>query len=360
MYDGAVPPKRKPTRPSLKVFQIGNLGPPHSTENHLRDALISRGHFVVSIQESNRDLWRILGSGAWNHFGGRPDMIVWTRTGWPWGSGGEFGSEPPEAVHADQIRMLQAADDAGVPVVGYHLDIWWGLARETEIETEPFFRVPLLVTADGGHDDRWLEAGVNHVWFPPGVSAREAQPGTRDERFVSPLAFVGSWQGGYHSEHEHRHQLVRFLKANFRDRCEFYPKLNHPAVRGVALRDLYASVDLVIGDSAFAGSGPGRYCSDRIPETLGRHGFLLHPRVTGVTDGSSWNGSPLWAEGESLLCWDVGDWEALGARIEWGLSSPSERQEIVETGARITREHHTYDRRVDQMVDLLCETGMLK
>lgn len=347
-----VPPKKKPARPSLKVFQIGNFEPPHSTENHLRDALIARGHFVVSIQESNRELWRILGSGRWDHFGGRPDLILWTRTGWPWGTGGVYGTDGPSAVHADQIRMLQGADSIGTPVVGYHLDIWWGLARQADVEVEPFFRVPLLVTADGGHPQHWIDAGVEHVWFPPGVSAREAVPGCRRENMTSPLAFVGSWQGSYHQEHQHRHQLVRFLKGNFRDRCEFYPKHGHHAVRGEALRDLYASVTLVVGDSCFAGSGLENYWSDRIPETLGRRGLLAHPNIPGLEQH--------FTPGEHLLTWDAGDWDALGKRIDAALTCPNAVDEIRDAAWQHVLQHHTYDVRMDQLVDLLMERGMLK
>lgn len=354
-----VPAKKKIVRPSLKVFYVGNFGPPHSSENHILAALVDTGHFVVTIQESHVENWRALARGDWTVFGGKPDLILWTRTGWPWGTGGQFGLNEREPL-ADQVRMMQIARDRGIPVVGYHLDIWWGLQRQTQVDTEPFFQADLLITADGGHDDLWAEHAVNHVWFPPAVSAREADFGTPREEMRSKLAFVGSWQGDYHEEHQHRHELVRFLKLNYRNICEFWPKRGEHAVRGQALRDLYASVDIAIGDSAFAGSGPGRYCSDRIPETIGRGGFLLHPRVQGVTDGSTWNGGPLWADGESLVCWDAGDWDALGAKIEWALSNPVDRRQIAEAGALITREHHTYDRRMNQLVDLLLETRMLK
>ena len=134
--------------------------------------------------------------------------------------------------------MMQIARDRGIPVVGYHLDIWWGLQRQTQVDTEPFFQTDLLITADGGHDDLWAEHAVNHVWFPPAVSAREAVPGRRVDKFTSRLAFVGSWQGGYHHEHQHRFELVAFLKKNFRSSCEFYPRIGEHAIRGAELRDL--------------------------------------------------------------------------------------------------------------------------
>lgn len=355
-----VPAKKKIVRPSLKVFYVGNFGPPHSSENHILAALVDTGHFVVPIQESLVDHWRQLAHGDWTCFGGKPDLILWTRTGWPWGTGGQFGLNEREPL-ADQVRMMQIARDRGIPVVGYHLDIWWGLQRQTQVDTEPFFQCDLLITADGGHDDLWAEHAVNHVWFPPAVSAREADFGTPREEMRSKLAFVGSWQGGYHEEHQHRYELVSFLKKNYRGICEFWPKRGEHAVRGRALRDLYASVDIATGDSCFAGSGLARYVSDRLPETTGRGGLLLHPDIEGITDGSEWRtGSSVWRADEHLLTWEAGNWDQLGARIEWALSHPDERRVIAEAGQRFTSEHHTYDTRMDQLVDLLLERGMLR
>lgn len=296
----------------------------------------------------------MLGSGDWSAFGGRPDLILWTRTGWPWPN--------PDHVRAQQVRMLQEADALRVPVVGYHLDIWWGLKREHQVFEEPFFQSDLLVTADGGHDDRWAEAAVNHVWFPPAVSAREAIPGRKVDRFTSRLAFVGSWQGGYHDEHQHRFELVAFLKKHFRSTCEFYPRIGEHAIRGADLRDLYASVDLAIGDSCFAGTGLANYWSDRIPETLGRRGLLAHPNIPGLEQHfvELDYEEPVTYDCGHLFTWDAGDWDQLGELIEWVLRSPDDELDAVRDRAwQHVLQHHTYDVRMDQLVDLLLERGML-
>lgn len=256
---------------------------------------------------------------------------------------------------------MQIARDRGIPVVGYHLDIWWGLQRQTQVDTEPFFQCDLLITADGGHDNLWAEHAVNHAWFPPAVSAREANIGTPREEMRSKIAFVGSWQGGYHEEHQHRHELVRFLKLNYRNICEFWPKRGEHAVRGQALRDLYASVDIAIGDSCFAGSGLARYVSDRLPETTGRGGFLIHPEIEGITDGSEWrDGSKVWESGVHLVTWEAGRWDDLGSAIDQALSNPTQRTQVARAGQEFTATNHTYDVRVGQLVQLLVERGMLR
>jgi len=119
---------------------IGNFDPPHSTENHVKQALEGLGHQVKPFQEN-------AGLTAWELNPSDYDVVLWTRTKWDW--------ENTQYVHELQQTMLQKAKQVGVPTVGFHLDRWWGLPRQSEIYTEPFFKVSLLVTADGGHDDLW-------------------------------------------------------------------------------------------------------------------------------------------------------------------------------------------------------------
>ena len=123
------------------------------------------------------------------------------------------------------------------------------------------------------------------------------------------------------------------------------------AVRGQALRDLYASVDIATGDSCFAGSGLANYWSDRIPETLGRGGFLMHPYVPGI--------EAHFEPGTHFASWNAGDWDQLGEDIDYFLDHPDRREEIRHAGWEHTLAHHTYDVRMNQLVDLLLERGML-
>jgi hypothetical protein len=316
----------------MKVVYVGNFGPAHSTESHVAQALEAIGVEVVREQEQKVD-WSTLAErcrGA--------TFFLWTST----------HDYSPPSLYPAQRQFLA---DCPVPTVGYHLDIWWSLSREHRVREAPFFQVGLLVTADGGHDDRWVDAGINHRWMPPAVSEFECEPGVERGEFCSPVAFVGSWDGGYHAEHQHREQLVRWLQKRRPD-CQFWPKPRQHAVRGEALRDLYASVGVVVGDSCFAGQIVN-YHSDRIPETVGRGGFLLHPAVEGVTDGT------LYTDGEHLRTWRVGDWEALHYLIDHYLAHPDEARQIARQGRRHVLEHHTYTVRMRQLVDLLRTEGLI-
>lgn len=324
----------------LTVIYLGNFQPPHSSENHLAQALRNNGHFVLPLQENDPETFlRMSNRGTWP---ANPDFILWTRTGWDWNS--IFGNNGEQIAHGLQRAMLGQAQKHGVPTVGYHLDVWWGLPRVTQL-SEPFFQCDFVCTADGGHQEEFADYGINHHWFPPGVSRQECELGMFRDEFHSKLAFVGSWQGHYHPEHQHRFELVAWLKKNFHNECEFYPKMGQPAARGADLRDLYASVDVVIGDSCFAGSGLANYWSDRIPETLGRGGYLLHPNVPGLEDH--------FALGHHLETWDAGDWNTLGALILQGLDEAEGRREVALAGREHVLEHHTYDVRMKQLVELL-------
>lgn len=330
----------------MRVAYIGNFGPPHSTENHVARALEHNGHDVLRLQENFVDNWQIsarAGDGLAAY-----DFFLWTRTGWDWPS---LGISHDEARQL-QMRFLLNAHRAGVPVVGYHLDIWWGLKRQHLIFEEPFFQVDLLITADGGHDTEWVEAGVNHVWFPPGVSLAETEPGMFRSDLASPLAFVGSHDGGYHPESEHRHELVRWLKENFRRDCAFWPRPGEHALRGAGLRDLYASTQVNIGDSCFVGTGLKNYWSDRIPETLGRGGFLLHPETPGL--------EAHFIPDVHLWTWRPYDWDHLHAKIKAALEEPAWRADTQAAAREHVRRHHTYEVRMEQLVELLYARKLLK
>lgn len=316
----------------MKILYVGNFSVGHSTESHVAQALEANG-VEVDRQQENLVKWGRLAKRATT-----ADLVLWTST----------HDYAPRSSYPEQHRFLNACP---VPVVGFHLDIWWELAREHRLREAPFFKSTLLVTADGGHDARWAEAGINHRYMPPGVSEFECEPGTRRPELASPVAFVGSWQGGYHPEHQHREQLVRWLQRNRLD-CQMWPKPGQHAVRGDNLRDLYASVGILVGDSCFAGR-IANYHSDRIPETLGRGGFLLHPAVEGVTDGT------LYTDGEHLRTWRAGDWDALNYLIGYYVDRPHEARLIAAKGRQHVLEHHTYTVRMRQLLELLKAEGLL-
>lgn len=321
----------------MKVGYIGNFEPEHSTENHVRSALLHHEVTVEPFQESNHDEWNRL----IHMLQDQPnylDFIMWTRTGWQ-----------PKIPHELQLRTIEAARTAGVPVVGYHLDRWFGLNREGDVRNEPFFKADLNVTADGGHQAEFEALGVNHVWFSPGVSLGQCVLEPQDvPEYKHDVVFCGSSQS-YHKEWGYRLELVNWLRNTFGDRLGVYPE-DKPALRGQPLVDLYGNAKVIVGDSCLNG-GITNYWSDRIPETLGRAGFLIHPNVEGLTDQ--------YTPGEHLVTYDLGDFETLRNLIETYAADDSLRNKIRYQGQYHVLQHHTYEVRMQQLVELLGERGMI-
>lgn len=270
------------------------------------------------------------------------DLFLWTQTYPLAEAGGTIG---------ERQAMLEGLRSAGIPSAGFHLDRWWGLDRETQIEREPFFKVDVLFTADGGHDDRWAEHDITHVWSPPAVYHAECEPVEALPRYASDLAFVGSWRGAYHPEWKHRHALINHLRRRYGRRAVMWPRVAGQPVRGKALAHLYASVKILIGDSCLVGA-PSRYFSDRIPETLGRGGFLLHPYVEGIDH--------LYTDGKHLRFWPLGDWDELDRLVAYYLEHEDERREIAAEGRRHVLEFHTYRHRMQTMLDYMNEQNLIQ
>lgn len=316
-----------------KVLYIGNFVPPHSTENEIRVALEANGVDVVQAQENTFD-WS--GSHA-----KKCDFVLWTHS-----------HHFTDAEIYDKIRSFQATQRrAKRPMVGYHLDRWMGLGREVQLTYDPYFEQSLLCTADGGHDQAWKDFGVNHLWFPPAISHVDAERVVASKRSLSAktVGFVGSWHG-YHVEWPWREKLVLWLRRTYQSRLALYP-LYGRSLRGRDLSIMYASVPVIVGDSCLALTREGepitKYVSDRVPETLGRGGFLLHPRVEGVTDGS------LWQENEHLICYEPYDFDALADLIAQWNEQPTERAHITKAGREHTLAHHTYRHRMRDLLEVV-------
>lgn len=326
------------------VLYIGNFGPEHSTENHVAQACRELGLDVVCVQENGVALphrpdvatvpWEAVAHATLSL---DAPIVLWTHT-------------HDYAAGADEDRcwaMIDACHDIGVRTVSFHLDRWWGLEREHQV-TEPFFHTDLVCTADGGHDAEWRANGTNHVWMPPAVAASEAQLGTARSRHAKDVGFVGSWQQYGHAEvWPWRFEVVNAARLRYGSRFRCWPR-GGEAVRGRELADVYASVKVLLGDSCLApardGSPMTRYWSDRIPETLGRGGFLLHPEVVGLRD---------WFECELPWTFPIGDTSLVHATIDRALGlSDAERRLLQRQAHEHVLDRHTYAHRMLDVIAL--------
>jgi hypothetical protein len=314
----------------VRVAYLGNFQPglppgtnPWSTESHVALSLEDLGHEVVRIQEGDTRAVDVPARAA------GCNLLLWTQT---------FGLAVTGGTREERQAMLEALS---MPTVGFHLDLWWGLRRAIQVsEREPFFYVDTLYTGDGGHDAEWAAAGVNHRWSPPGVLGRECHMAVPQRAYRSDVAFVGSWRGYDHAEHwPARRTMLEAVRRRYRNRFAMWPKGR--AVRGDELNRLFASAKVIVGDSCLAGKIP-KYWSDRIPETLGRGGFLIHPWVEGLEEH--------YTDGEHLRLYPAGDHAELLRLVDYYLAHDDERERIRRAGHEHVKAHHTYAHRMQRIL----------
>jgi glycosyl transferase family 1 len=321
-------------QPDLPAEVAARTGGPWSTETHLAASLEALGHSVRRLQEGQVRAREVpdLADGA--------DLLVWTQT---------QGLADAGGTAEDRAWMVGELRRRGIPTLGVHLDRWWGLEREWRVGVEPFFQVDLVATADGDNDDRWAAAGIRHEWSPPGVYHAECGRGQARQEYASDVAFVGGWRGYGHREwRPHRSAMIRALRSRYGSRFACWPQSGQPAVRGQALNDLYASVAVVVGDSCLVG-GPGLYVSDRVPETWGRGGFLLHP----------W--TPYLERAYPLApTWPLGDHQSLFRLVDYYLDHPEAREQCrSQVHADVTL-NHTYKVRLERLLGVMAERDLTK
>lgn len=304
-------PYVKPKGSGLQIAFIGNFKPSESTENMIKWALEEGlGHDVETLQENEVNAAAIRTSME------HSDLLLWVRT--------------PSWLRVHDTEMLEIVKASKIPSISVHLDKFWGIpAREQEIGRYPFWHSRFVFTADGSRQEGFKARGVNHYWMRPAVSEVYCHPGQPWDMYRCDVGFVGAKE--YHSEYPFRKQLVEFLEQTYGERFKHITGL-----RGHGLNDFYASCKVVVGDCIFAGTP--NYWSDRLPETVGRHGFLLHPSVEGLDI--------------PVICYKPQDLEDLGRAIESTLQY-KDRRDIIKTGVAKVLKNDTWTVRMKEILDIV-------
>ena len=327
----------------MRILYVGNYtalgsdGRSYNTEEHICRDLETLGHEVIRLQEpvggGDEAFVQKIGVVA---IAERVDTVGWQRT---WGL-------PSEAT-----KLWRALEDRGIPSFSYHLDLYYGLERQSGLTDDPFWTTTHVFTPDGNPESAEFFAGlgINHHWMPPAVVSDECYLGEPREEFRHDVVFVGS-EHGYHEEWPHRREMVAWLRDNYGSRFRRYSgdtgydldgKHVDGPVRGPALNDLYASAKVVVGDSALAHRGQW-YWSDRPMETWGRGGYLIFPTIDQLT----------WMVGD-YPSWDCGDWNALGDRLDLALSDAYHRDMTSGRLHQMVKGAHTYKHRLAEALQIM-------
>lgn len=304
----------------MNVAYIGNFECSFSTESDVKWSLEHLGHTVFPLQENKISAEEVVSTCRERDV----RLCIWTHThSW--------------SVLGDVDKMIGRLRDLGIKTCSFHLDRFWGLnaldQREDRIGTHAFWKTDVVFSADGGNQEKFKDRGVNHVWLPPAVVERDCYFGKPSLQFNSPLCFAGA--DGYHPEYPFRSMLVTRLRelygANFRV---------YQGIREAALNDLYATVRVVVGDHCFAGAP--RYWSDRVPETIGRGGFLIAPATEGL-------------EIPGLVTYEPQNIDDLRKKIEYYIDDDHQAERIAlrNLAHEDVKKNHTYTNRMRTLLETM-------
>ena len=300
----------------MKITFLGNFSVPYSSENHHVKTLESLGHEVICLQEGKIDGNEIVRQALLS------DLFVVVHT---------HGWVTPILPLSDVLRLLKGK----VTTLTYHLDLWFGIERQKDLETDDFYKLidhffcTDKLMADWFNDN----TKVKGHFLPAGVYHEETYlldlPKTND------VIFVGS--KGYHNEWKWRPQLIDWLYQTYGDRFKHYGNDGLGVVRGDDLNKLYSSTKIVVGDTLCLNFNYPYYLSDRVFETTGRGGFLLMPYIKGIED--------LFEIGKEIITFKFGDFKDLKKKIDYYLEHDDERESIRIAGFERTKKDHTYKNR---------------
>jgi len=304
----------------LKIAYIGNFTQSHCTEVHIASTLESMGHQVTRMQEN-----QLSRNWANTLTENNTDLLLYTRT---WGT----------FVTLQDLEILKQKN---IITASYHLDLYVGIKREDGLDNDPFWRTDYVFTPDGDRRsaDVFKQKNINHIYIKPGVFKDECYIGEFIPKYSSDVAFVGGGVGYAHKEWPYRGQLVTWLSNTYRDR---YKKYGHPeeTVRNKDLNNLYASTKVVVGDTLCTNFDHEYYWSDRVYETIGRGGFIIHPFIKGMDEE--------FQDRKNIVFYEYKNFDQLKSLIDYYVTNENERKEIQQAGHELVKNNYTYHERLKE------------
>ena len=306
------------------IVFLGNFRVDYSTESHHAATLESMGHKVIRLQETEAKSQDIL------EIAKTSDMFIWVHThGWK-----TLGRIPMNKV----LIKLKAF---GIPTMTYHLDLWFGLRRQRDLHSDPVYKdIGHFFTVDSKMAE-WFNknTSVKGHYLPAGVYDKEAyyKP---IKNFKHEVIFVGSKR--YHPEWKYRTQLIDFLSKTYGESFEHWGNDGLGTVRGDELNKLYASTKVVVGDSLCPKFNYPDYWSDRVYETIGRGGFIIHPFISGMEKE--------FVDREHLAFYEYKKFDQLKQLIDYYLVNNKERDAIRVAGQKLVKNNYTYRNRWEHIL----------
>ena len=314
----------------MKIAFLGNFEVDYSSETHHLKTLEAMGHEVTPLQERIAPTNEVLSVAQ------SSDVFVWVHT---------HGWKQPGSLTMKNV--LDALKDKGVPSLTYHLDLWFGLQRQADMQSDDYWNIEYFFTVDKLMAD-WFnkETDIKGHYIRPACYDLECYPAFRYEKFTpnNNVIFVGS--RGYHPEWKYRPQLINWLEENYRNQFTHYGGDGPGGLkRGHDLNLLYASSKVAVGDTLCLNFDYPYYWSDRIYETIGRGGFIIHPYIVGMEEE--------FIDGEHLRFYEYGNFDQLKELIDFYVKNDKEREEIRIRGQVHVMKNLTYRHRWNEILEIV-------
>lgn len=308
------------------IVFLGNFRVDYTSESHHAKSLEDLGHSVIRMQESEARSEDILAACI------NSDLFIWIHTH-GWETQGKITME----------KVLETLKTLSIPSMTYHLDLWFGLQREKDLESFPVYKmIDHFFTVDKKMAE-WFNKNtkVKGHYLPAGVFGPECI--VQDVTKKHDVIFVGSRK--YHDEWAYRPKLIDWLDRSYGNRFEQYGSGGVKSVRGMHLNKLYWSTKVVVGDTLCIDFKYPDYWSDRIYETLGRGGFLIHPYIKGLENE--------FKDKEHVVFYEYNNFEQLKELIDYYIEHDDEREKIRLAGHKLVKENYTYKHRWQQILEEL-------
>lgn len=291
-----------------RIFFIGKFTKFHD-EEYIAKSFEMLGHTIFRCESSLSS--KDIGSNM-DRF--KPELILYTK----W--------DRPKELDKTVAKFQRE----GTKTICWLFDLYWGYSREYQVHTKNFFKSDYVFTTDGGHDNEWKQAGINHHTVRQGIYHGEC--------FIFPLekpennvVFVGSESPIY----EERNLTMARLEKTF-TLFKWVGRKDTDETRGIELNKLYAKSKVVVGDSF---PSPN-YWSNRVVETLGRGGFLIHREVEGLKE-----------EYPHLVTYN-GEAD-LKNKITYYLRHENERRELVEKNFEWVKNNYTTEKQCQRLLSFI-------
>jgi len=282
----------------MKIVYLGNHNPyALNTEKKVVKAFHQLGHTVDQVDERN-----------WNIY----DLIKRTKVSdlFLFHKGIRFGKSLRDLV--DLLSHVPCKK-----ALWYFDYVWQERERFMEI-------VAPLVDYGFMTDGSFVKRSGHDNLIILRQGCEKQRKGKKKKKYEYDIVFTGSIFGS-------REILVNGLKKNYGDRFKHFDN-----VFGREFYDLCASAKIMVAPKFPSNDF---YWSNRIYETLGAGGFLIHPKCEGLKEE--------YEEYKHFVPYVDGD--HLKYLIDYYLERPKEREKIAKAGREHTLKNYTYKHRVKEL-----------